>query len=285
MQKRAVVSSFATLDYVMTTAAPAVEAGTTPGRIVASAWPRAGGAAFYAARRLAAYGHMAHPLVAIGSDAGGGAFLRACRSDGVATDGITVQHGGRSPTCVLLYHQGGPYTCLLDCGTSPPAAPSVDQAALIAQADLVAIAAGPPATTAAILAQVRPAQTVAWIVKDDPACFPESLRRDLTARADFIFFNAAERALVDLARPNFCRKQWMIETHGANGVVMQQGRTSAHLPVTRVAAEDPTGAGDTLAGSVLAQILSGKEDVAEALSQAITEVREMLSNREAGLEA
>jgi ribokinase len=285
MQKRAVLSGYATLDHVMTTAASEVDAGTTPVRIVAGAWPRAAGAALYAARRLAAYGHLAHPLVAIGSDAGGEAYLRACRSAGVATDGITVQHGGRSPTCVLLYHHDGRYTCLLDGGTPPPDTLSVGQATLVAKADLVAIAAGPPAATAAILAHVRPAQTVAWIVKDDPACFPESLRHALTARADFIFYNAAERALVDLAGPASCRKQWRIETHGANGVVLQDGQTSVHLPVARVETEDPTGAGDTLAGSVLAQTLSGKADVAAAVAQAMTEVRDMLSNREASPEA
>ena len=249
MLKRAVLSSYATLDHVMTTAAPAIGTGTTPVRMVAGAWPSAGGAAFYAAARLAAYGHVARPLVTIGSDVGGDAYLSACRSHGVAVDGITVQPGGRSPTCVLLHHYDGPYTCLLDGGTPPPVALSVDQAALINDADLVVIAAGPPTTTAAVLARVRPGQIVAWIVKADPTCFTEPLCRDLIARADFIFYNAAERALVDVGGPAFCRKQLRIETHGANGVMLHDGNVSVHQPVARVETQDPTGAGDTLAGS------------------------------------
>ena len=65
--KRIVVSGYATLDYVVQLSGPFHGTGTAIGELgFSGAWPRAGGAALYASRRIAAAGHRAFLLTWIG---------------------------------------------------------------------------------------------------------------------------------------------------------------------------------------------------------------------------
>jgi len=146
------------------------------------------------------------------------------------------------------------------------------------------VTAGPARMTEAVLARITPTHRVAWIVKDDPAFFPAPLCRALSARADLVFCNAAERHLLLHDGVTPIRPQQVIETRGADGLVVdrESGRTS--IAASSVAVRDATGAGDTLAGSVLAQMLAGCADLAHAAAQAMDEVRSMLLERDANAE-
>lgn len=92
--KKVVVSGFATLDYVVQSSEPFNGTGTVLSELgVANAWPRAGGAALYASRRIAAAGHRSFALTWIGDDGDGGHYLRACQRDQICREAIQQNRG------------------------------------------------------------------------------------------------------------------------------------------------------------------------------------------------
>ena len=279
MKKRAVVVGYATLDYVLTTALPLQGAGTIPATMLTSeSWPRAGGAALYATRRLAASGHSAWPLVSIGDDANGSAYRRACRDAGVGSEGIATDNCQKTPSCLLIYHDDGQYTCLLDLGPDPSVRLAPSQIDLLAEADVVVVAATNADLIRDVLRRVTSNQ-LAWIAKDDPHCFPLDLCRELTQRADYLFCNTAEYHLIAPylveAKPGIL----LFETHGASGVRIRHRADNRFIPASPLERRDTTGAGDTFAGEVLAHLLKFEASPERAAKHGVEQVRQMLLAR------
>jgi ribokinase len=250
---RVVVAGFATVDYVVQVEGDFTGRGTRLMR--EAAWPRAGGAALYASAALALAGVEAAPLTWIGDDADGAAYLAACREVRVLSDGVAKLDSAPSTRCLLIYQADGSYGCLLRPG---PAALTPAQARRAAAATWLVIAAGPPEILRRLLGERPPASRLAWIVKDDPACFPADLTTRLADRADVIFCNAGERAGLEAgrqgARPD---GQIVFETRGAAGVRVEAGGEAFDLPVEPLVVADATGAGDTFAGGALAVLVAG----------------------------
>ncbi|ADG10840.1 carbohydrate kinase family protein [Caulobacter segnis] len=248
-----VVAGFATMDYVIQVDGVFMGRGTRLMR--EAAWPRAGGAALYASAALALVGIEAAPLTWVGDDADGDAYLAACREAGVLSDGVARLNSASSTRCLLIYQADGSYGCLLRPG---PAALAPAQARLAAAAPWLVIAAGPPEILSRLLDAFPAAGRLAWIIKDDPACFPADLAARLADRADVIFCNAGERAGLEAgrqgARPS---GQVLFETRGAEGVRVEAGGETFDLPVAPLAVADATGAGDTFAGGALAVLVAG----------------------------
>lgn len=282
MKARVAIIGLATLDYVLTTEHPIHGPGTIAANtLTQSAWPRAGGAALYVARRIAAAGHIASPIVSIGTGANGLAYRAACLASGASLDGVAETAGSKTPCCLLIYHDDGGYTCLFDAGTTAVPGLSVDQIALIAAADLVVIAAADPHWIGAALDQLEPDRRVAWIAKNDPVCFPKDLCERLTQRADLIFCNSAELHMIEPflnhARAALC----LFETRGAAGVRVCANGIDHFIEAIPVATEDATGAGDTFAGEVLANMIDGGLDPVSAARCGVRQVRELLAERPA----
>lgn len=281
MSKSAVVVGYATLDY----SANVPDALRGPGTHAAVAlspanWPRAGGAALYASARLAAAGHTAHPLVTLGDDSNGAIYIQACRAANVSTDGIHCTRMVRTPWCLLAYHQDGTYTCLIDAGgvDEQPLTPS--QLTLCESADLICIAAAPAANSARVLSIAPNAAPLAWIAKDDPICFPERLCAEIATRADIIFCNTGERALVERARASAHKtEQIIVETRGSRGVLIDGAGRRTDLNCEAIDASDTTGAGDTLAGETLAAWLAGCPSIEAAVQRGMGAVRSLLLSR------
>lgn len=282
MTRSAVVVGYATVDYP----ANVPDALRGPGTRAAVAltpanWPRAGGAALYASTRVAAAGHRVHPLVTLGEDGNGSIFLNACRDANVSVDGIHCTPLARTPWCFLLYHHDGTYTCLIDTGGVNEQPLTHAQLDLCKSADLICIAAAPAANSARVLSVAPNAAPLVWIAKDDPMCFPEWLCAELAARADIIFCNSSERALVQRARAlGHMPQQVIVETRGSRGVLVEGvggRRTELHCEAFDVG--DTTGAGDTLAGEVLAALLSGCSSVERAVQQGMAAARSLLLGR------
>jgi ribokinase len=252
----AVIAGFATIDYVARVEGDFSGRGALLMRQGADdAWPRAGGAALYAGAALAQAGVMAGPLTWIGEDADGGVYLTACRAAGISLEGVTVSAGAPSTRCLLIYNADGSYGCLLRPG---PAELTDAQVRLAGQADWLVIAAGPPAILERLIDSVGPSTRLAWIVKDDPACFPPELVARLTARADVVFCNAGERAWLEAGRGVPAPTgQILFETRGAAGVRSEAEGEIFELPVAPLAVDDATGAGDTFAGAALAVLIGG----------------------------
>nr|WP_295107431.1 carbohydrate kinase family protein [uncultured Caulobacter sp.] len=265
---RVVVAGFATIDYVVQVEGVFTGRGTRLMR--EAAWPRAGGAALYASAALAKAGVAAAPLTWVGDDADGEAYRAACVSD----EGVAVMPDAPSTRCLLIYNADGTYGCLLRPG---PAALTEAQIGLAAEAEWLVIAAGPPEITARLLDLQGP--RLAWIAKDDPACFPPELVARLTARAEVIFCNAGERAWLEAGRGSPSPAgQILFETRGADGVHVEAGGEVFDLPVTPLKVEDATGAGDTFAGATLASLVAGRSPRVAA-EAGITAAGLMLSGR------
>jgi ribokinase len=245
MMARVAVAGFATIDYVVQVEGDFTGRGTRLMR--EAAWPRAGGAALYASTALAKAGVAAAPLTWIGDDADGVAYREACPS----LEGVAIMPDAPSTRCLLIYNADGTYGCLLRPG---PAALIDAQLRLAAEAEWLVIAAGPPGATARLLDLEGP--RLAWIAKDDPACFPAELVARLTGRAEVIFCNAGERAWLEAGRNGPAPfDQLLFETRGAGGVHIEAAGETFESPVTPLTVDDATGAGDTFAGGALAALI------------------------------
>ncbi len=248
-----VVAGFATIDYVVQV--EGVFAGRGTRLMREAAWPRAGGAALYASAALALAGVEAAPLTWIGDDADGGAYLVACRKAGLRVDGVEEIESVASTRCLLIYNADGTYGCLLRPGN---ASLTDAQQGLAASAAWLVITAGPPAISRRLLDGVSSDTGLAWIVKDDPACFPADLVARLADRADVVFCNAGERAELEAGRgATRPAGQVVFETRGAAGVRVEADGDAFDLPVEPLDVTDATGAGDTFAGGALAVLVAG----------------------------
>jgi ribokinase len=255
---RAAISGYATLDFVIDCTSEPAGAGTYVSTLGPDgAWPRAGGAALYAGRQLAAAGVPAAPVVGIGDDANGEAFRQACVNAGVALDALAVTSGSRTPSCVMAHHANGRCTCFLDPGGWEPDALTPAQQAVIEGAELVAITAGPPRLSAAVLDRIAPEQRLAWIVKADVHCFPPELSARIGQRADLVFRNIIERDFSHSGLAVARQGRIIVETRGGDGVMVHAGAHETVYPVSRLSVRDATGAGDTFAGAFLAAIMTG----------------------------
>lgn len=260
-----VIAGFATVDYVVQVEGAFTGRGTLSMRQAAhDAWPRPGGAALYAGAALALAGVSAAPLTWTGADLDGKVYGQACRRARLSRDGVAVQRGASTTRCLLIYNADGTYGCLLSPG---PTALTARQISLVDRAAWLVIAAGPPDIAGRLLDRISPEVRVAWIVKDDPACFPLQLARRLAKRADVVFCNANERAWLEAWRGSPRPvSQILFETRGENGVVIEDGSERSEQPAAPVRVSDATGAGDTFAGAALAMLTRGGSARSAALA-------------------
>jgi ribokinase len=279
--KTVIVSGYATVDYPVRLPLALMGPQTsTVEALVGSDWPRAGGAALYASRRIAAAGHHAKALVALGDDSNAALYLNACHAANVEVEVVACDPQPRTPWCMLLYHDNGSYTCLIERGDVDRCVLIDSRIKMLAHADLVCIAAGTAGVSAALLDGLADDVPLAWIAKRDPVSFPIWLIERLARRADFIFCNASERRMVDAGRTTNAKKdQCIIETRGADGVLLERSDGKIEIAVEPVQVQDATGAGDTLAGEVLATLLSGHTDMEFAMRRGIDAAQALLLER------
>lgn len=231
-----------------------------------NAWPRLGGSPAYVASALAAAGvAQARPVSWIGADAAGDAYLGQLRDRGVLVDAMARVPGARTPIAVLAYDPDGGCACLYDPGMPKDLALTPAQRDVVAQAGWLCVTIGPTRATLSALDALRPSARLAWVVKDDPRALTPELAAKLAARADVICHSRAERGFVEAAfraaagaRPG----RVVIETLGGEGAVATRDGTTLTVPTVHFETPDPTGAGDTFAGGVIAALAGGETDLA-----------------------
>ena len=279
--KKAVVSGYATLDYVIQMYDQFHGTGTVSGAMGPSgAWPRAGGAVLYASRRLAAAGIECHALTWIGADGDGQHFLNACAESKINSDTICISPTRKTPRCIMIYNPDGGYGCLLDASSDSEEHLTAEQEEILNQADLICISVGPLAATTSIIERCPDDAIVAWIVKIDHDAFSPELRGRIAARADYIFCNADERQFVADCLPQNKRSgQTIVETLGSAGVLVESDQQKIVLSADFVKTSDTTGAGDTLAGEVLAIVIEGESSVVDAVQRGMDAARNLLAAR------
>lgn len=265
-----VVTGYASLDHVAV-----LDGSPRPGRTTTildrpeNAWPRLGGAPAYVASALVANGIAeAYPVSWIGNDAGGQTYRSQLAERRIPAAGLAVIEGARTPVAVLAYEPDGGCLCLYDPGMPSGLTLTDAQKMLVARADWVCVTIGPPQATEAVLENLRPDTKLAWVVKHDPRALPTVLAQELARRADLICCSRAERTFVGEMLPAEPRPgQIFIETQGGEGAALTRDGMTSFVPATPIAVADPTGAGDTFAGGVLAALAGGATDP-EAILQA-----------------
>ena len=266
---RVAVIGYAAIDY------PAVLDGFYAGdrtvmmRRPGDAFPRPGGCPLYVARPMAEKGIAVSIVTWVGADRHGRLFTSRAEQDGIGVEGIATIEPGSTPVAFMIYQRDGSCGCLFDPGMLGHESLREHQAALIATADLLCVTVGPPDVAAEALAMIGANCKVAWVMKNDPVSYPESLRVALASRVDYIFCNRQERAWVDGAlaargkSPAVSESEGgptIIETAGGGAVTVEGNHRPILVEVEPLCFYDSTGAGDTLAGGCLAAILAGETD-------------------------
>jgi ribokinase len=280
---RVVVTGYAGLDHVVALAGTPMAGATVRMRRLPGAWPRPGGSPFYVAAALAAGGIAeVAPLTWVGSDAAGEEYQAALAACGLCCDGIATLSGA-TPVTIMAYAPDGGCFCLYDAGSPEPEALTPVQADLLATAGWVCVTVGPPAITDAVLDRLPAEASLAWAVKADPRSFSPAQAARLAARADLICHSRAETGFVAAAvagagrrRPGAIR----VETRGPEGAMLTWDGECRILPTDPLPVRDPTGAGDTLVGGVIASLIANPDDKPGAVRAGIAAARAMLRTRE-----
>jgi ribokinase len=280
------VTGYASLDHVIV-----LDGDVKPGRTTTilsrpeKAWPRLGGGPAYVALAVhAGNPHAAIPVSWIGADALGETYMRQLREQGISDVGMAIVEGARTPVSVLAYDGAGDCACLYDPGLPPGIGLDAAQRRLVEGAAWLAVTIGPASVTDQLLALLRDDQKLAWIVKNDPKAITPAQSAALFERADLVFCNGRERAFLDEARAAGQTPragQIIVETQGRRGALFLRGQESRFVAAEAVEVVDPTGAGDTFAGGVIAAIMKGETDL-EAIGRAgNTAARALLLDRKA----
>lgn len=277
---RVVVTGYASFDHVMQLDGVPVPGATT--RILrrpAQAWPRVGGSPAYVAAALIAGGIPdAAPLSWVGADADGDAYCAALDARGIRSDGIERVAGGRTPMALLGYTPDGGCLCLYHASLREPLAITPHQDALLRAAAWVCVTVGPAEITERVLALTPP--RLAWAVKHDARALTRAHAQALATRADLICFSQAEAEFIGSVgglRPDCIA----VETRGAAGAVVRWHHEETALPAIPLASADPTGAGDTLVGGMLAALIAAPNNPVGALRAGMEAAADLLRRREA----
>lgn len=263
-----VISGYASLDHVIV-----LDGDVRPGRTTTilsrpeAAWPRLGGGPAYVAQAIGkAYSGDVRPLSWIGEDASADVYLSQLFDNGISCDGMAKVKGARTPIAVLAYDPNGDCACLYDPGLPPSIGFTEEQQSLMRQAEWICITIGPKLATDQLLDLIAPEQKLAWIVKNDPRAITPEQTAALAARADLMFCNGKERDFLERARTSGAARragQTIVETQGRRGALFLQDGTSTLVAADPIDVTDPTGAGDTFAGGVIAAIMNGQTDPEE----------------------
>jgi len=279
--KTAVAIGYASIDY------PAVLDGYfRPDHTVmikerpTDAFPRPGGCPIYVARPLVESGCHTSMITWVGTDDMAEIFRSWAARDGIDIAGIATVQAGATPMCFMIYQEDGSCCCCFDPGLLGREQLNAAQRELIRNADLFCVTVGPPEIGAQALDLVADDAAVAWVAKNDPLSYPESLRAALGRRADYVFCNVHERAWIDEALADRERPSPLIvETNGARPVKAEFRGKEEYLDVPPLRFNDASGAGDTLAGGCLAAIADGVTDAKDIAAAGIAVTSALLRQR------
>jgi ribokinase len=153
---------------------------------------------------------------------------------------------------------------------------------LLSTSDWTCITIGPKLATETALRTVSQKTRLAWVVKHDPRAMPISLATRIAERCDLIVASKAERAFLDeaMARTAILRPDLIvIETRGGSGALLTHDGRETFVETSVIDVGDPTGAGDTFAGGVLAALVKNESNPAEMLMNGHRAAAALLSAR------
>ncbi|MET4782969.1 carbohydrate kinase family protein [Glaciihabitans sp. UYNi722] len=266
------VIGYASLDSSTSTAAfRGIDATSILDRPIYSTTPGLGGIA-HLARAVVAAGVRAEAVSWVGADSSGSLWKTGLDTDGSGTGAVAIS-GTRTPAATLIEVASGGTICLFDPGDCHSGQLAERQLEVIAESDWVLLTVAPRQITAELLSVLPHNASLAWAVKHDDDAYTPAMVCQLLERADVVSFSRGERSYLTIddidpegrTRPGAL----VVETRGADGVSWSfsshAGPTrQGTLPVERIDAADPTGAGDTFVGDLIGRIAA--LDTLEALS-------------------
>ncbi len=279
-----VVVGYASIDHVVQLDGPPVPNRTT---VITSrpaeTWPRLGGSPPYIVGAMLRAGFTLAAIITwVGKDEQGDWYIRAMKEAGLPTEGVARTLPGRSPICIMAYDPSGASYCLYEALGSRGVTFDDAQLRVIDSADWICLCAQPPTASKSALDHLREDQRLIWAIKGDPDAFPPDLRRDLAARADLMVHSRGERSFVETAlaaagpgRPG----RIIVETRGPEGALVTFAGQTVSVPTEKIAAADPTGAGDTFLGGLIASLIQKPDDPVAAVRAGEAAARVMLARR------
>ena len=154
---------------------------------------------------------------------------------------------------------------------------------LVAEAEWVCVTVGPASVADEILAMIRDRTRLVWVVKADRKAFAPRLAARLAARADVISASRSEAAFlveaIAAAPPR--RSQIRVETRGSDGASVAWRGNVVDVPALPLAVSDPTGAGDTFDGGLIAALIKMPDDPPAAVRAGIAAAERLLTSRTA----
>lgn len=281
---RVAVTGYASLDHVaILEGVPAPGRTTTIVERPVDGWPRLGGSPAYVAAALVSGGVSdVYPVSWVGDDAAGICYREELAKRKIPNDGVEAVAGARTAVAVMAYEPAGGCVCLYHPGLPANLSLSQAQTRLLADADWLCVTIGPPCATTAALDAIGSTARVAWVVKNDQRSLPPELAARLAGKADLICYSQAESDFVEAAVAASGRSspgRLLIETRGRSGAVVRTGDAEQFVSAEPVIASDPTGAGDTFAGGLLAAIVNGESDIIAAVAAGHCAARALLEGR------
>jgi ribokinase len=279
-----VVVGYASIDHIVQLDGPPVPNRTT---VITSrpaeTWPRLGGSPPYIVRAMLRAGFTSAAIITwVGKDEQGDWYIRAMKESGLPTEGVARTLPGRSPICIMAYDPSGASYCLYEALGSRGVTFDDAQLKVIDSSDWICLCAQPQTASRLALDHLRRDQRLIWAIKGDPDAFPPDLRRDLAARADLMVHSRGERSFVETAlaeagpgRPG----RIIVETRGPEGALVTFAGQIVTVPTEKVAAADPTGAGDTFLGGLIASLIQKPDDPVAAVRAGEAAARVMLAQR------
>jgi ribokinase len=222
------------------------------------------------------------PISWVAGDEDGDRFVAALQAANVPVGGIARSLPGRTPICILAYDPAGACYVVYDPAASRTATLTAVQRAIVESADWVCVTVGPASASRDALALLKPTQRLAWAVKADGDAFPPDQRVALASRADLILHSKGERPFVAEALKNATPRpdRIVVETRGAEGAQVTRNGISELVPPRDILkAADPTGAGDTFVGGLLAALIAQPGDAVAAVRAGQDAAHEMLRAR------
>ncbi|MDH6234038.1 ribokinase [Mesorhizobium soli] len=279
------ITGYASLDHVaILDGTPQSGRTTTILQRPQDGWPRLGGGPAFVAMALTAAGiERAVPVSWIGDDLAGQTYRDQLAARNVLDEGLEAIAGARTPVSVLAYEPDGGCICLYDPGMPAGLTLSPAQRELVAKANWVCLTIGPSAVNDAVLEAIGETTRLAWVVKHDPRAMSATQAARFAARADLICFSHAESAFVeaalaetDTARPG----RILIETRGRQGATITRDGRSVEVSAEPISVTDPTGAGDSFAGGVLAALAKGETNPEAIVRSGHATARRLLLGRQ-----
>jgi sugar/nucleoside kinase (ribokinase family) len=188
-------------------------------------------------------------------------FLKGLKVD--TTEVVAIK--GSAPRCFLFHGRNGDTLTFFDPGVNQDSDLQLSDSAKeeISHAKVMIFAVGPRSATEAALDLLPRDAIVAWIVKADPAAYPQQLRLKLQQRSDLIIHSFSERSYVSLDAKQ--RVTIVVETSGSGPISWRSNSESGiFLPRPIDGLVNSTGAGDIFSGFVISNWLESNN-----ISQAI----------------